>query len=30
MQVEILSAVTNTVANSIRADAILDVGAGQV
>ncbi|KAG5000481.1 hypothetical protein AAZX31_08G171100 [Glycine max] len=28
-EVEILSAVTNTVANSIRADAILDVGAGQ-
>lgn len=30
MQVEVLSAVVNSVANSIRAHAVIDVGAGQV
>jgi len=30
VQVEILSAVISTVANSVKADAIADVGAGQV
>lgn len=30
MQVEALSAVVSTVADSVRADAIVDVGAGQV
>jgi len=30
VQVEALSAVVSTVADSVRADAIVDVGAGQV
>ena len=30
MQVEILSAVISTVAKGVRADAVADVGAGQV
>ena len=30
MQVEILSAVVNTIADNVRAHAVIDVGAGQV
>lgn len=29
-QVEVLSAVVNSIANTVKADAIVDVGAGQV